>query len=293
MSQTSEVTAPHESPGAEEEVIGYFRAKADGYDLVDEQVYWRLSDELLWEALERYVLPSLPQGGRLLDAGGGTGRWSDRILRARPDLTGVLYDLSPDMSRHAAEKAERGGYQDRLTIVNGDLMNVAADLAGQSFDLVISFHNVLGFVARPTEVLRQLGSLMNIGAQMALVLPNRYHTAFFNITVGNLEEARSAVLDRKGRFTPDMPSMHLFTPVELQGDLARAGLHTQVRTGFPVLVYPGYQETQLEGSSSGVLRTLSDPEHYERIRELELHLMGEASMAERGNNLFFVARRGA
>lgn len=274
------------------EVLGYFRNKADGYDRVDEQVYWRLSDELLWKAIERYVLPSLPQGGRLLDAGGGTGRWTDRLLTARPDLTAVLYDLSPDMSKHASAKAEKHGYQDRLVVVNGDLMNVAEDLAGQDFDLVISFHNVLGFVAEPTEVLRQMSSLMKPGAQLALVLPNRYHTAFFNITVGNLEEARSAVLDRTGRFTPDMPAMHLFTPTELQGDLARVGLHTTVRTGYPVLVYPGYQETQLDGSSAGVLRTLSDPEHYERIRELELYLLGEAAMAERGNNLFFVAKRG-
>lgn len=275
-----------------EEVLGYFRNKADGYDRVDEQVYWRLSDELLWESIERYVLPGLPEGGRLLDAGGGTGRWTDRLLTARPDLTAVLYDLSPDMSKHARAKAEEKGYADRLTVVNGDLMNVAEDLAGQTFDLVISFHNVLGFVAEPTEVLRQLGTLMLPGSQMALVLPNRYHAAFFNIMVGNLEEAESAVVGRSGRFTPDMPSMHLFTPTELQGDLARAGLHTTVRTGFPVLVYPGYQETQLDGSSTGVTRTLSDPEHYARIRALELKLLGEASMAERGNNLLFVAKRG-
>lgn len=274
------------------EVVSYFRNKADGYDRVDEQVYWRLSDELLWEAIERYVLPNLKQGGRLLDAGGGTGRWTDRLLTARPDITGVLYDLSPDMSKHAIAKAELHGYQDRLTVVNGDLMNVADDLASQSFDLVICFHNVLGFVAEPTEVLRQLSTLMNPGGQIALVLPNRYHTAFFNIMVGNLGEARSAVFDRIGRFTPDMPAMHLFTPTELQGDLARFGLHTTVRTGYPVLVYPGYQETQLDGSSAGVLRTLSDPQHYEQIRELELRLLGENALAERGNNLLFVAKRG-
>lgn len=278
--------------GEHAEVLQYFRDKADGYDRVDEQLYWRLSDELLWEGLERYVLPVLPQGGRLLDAGGGTGRWIDRLLRARPDLTGVLFDLSPEMSRHAVDKAEYGGYADRLTVVNGDLMNVAEELDGQNFDLVISFHNVLGFVSEPTEVLSQLSSLMNVGAHMVLVLPNRYHAAFFNVMVGNLDEARSAVENRAGRFTPDMPKMHLFTPTELQGDLARVGLHTTVRTGFPVLVYPGYQETQLDGSSVGVERALSDPEHYQQIRDLELKLLGETALAERGNNLFFVAKRG-
>ncbi|MEV4398203.1 methyltransferase domain-containing protein [Nonomuraea sp. NPDC049607] len=274
------------------EVLDYFRKKADGYDQVDEQVYWRLSDQLLWEALQEYVLPNVPVGGRLLDAGGGTGRWTQRILRERPDLTCVHFDLSPDMTRHATAKAEEDGYLDRLTVVNGDLMDVERHLAGDRFDLIISFHNVLGFVADPDEVLRQLATLMAPDAQLALVLPNRYHAAFFNLHVGMLEDAESAVSDARGRFTPDMPAMHLFTPGLLHETLVGLGLTVPVRTGFPTLIYPGYQETQLEGTSAGVSRSLSDPQSYERILKLERRMLSEPDLAERGNNLFFVARQG-
>ncbi|GAA3836806.1 hypothetical protein GCM10022226_68420 [Sphaerisporangium flaviroseum] len=273
------------------EVLEYFRKKADDYDRVDEQVYWRLSDQLLWEALQDHVLPRLPQGGRLLDAGGGTGRWTHRLLRERRDLTCVLFDLSPDMTRHATAKAEQDGYLDRLSVVNGDLMEVADRLGGERFDLVISFHNVLGFVADPDEVLRQLVMLMAPGAQLALVLPNRYHAAFFNVHVGALDEAESALAEARGRFTPDMPVMHLFTPALLQQTLTALGLAVSVRSGFPAFIYPGYQETQIEGTSAGVSRSLADPLRYERVLRMERRARVEPDLAERGNNLFFVARR--
>jgi SAM-dependent methyltransferase len=274
------------------EVLEYFRKKADDYDRVDEQVYWRLSDQLLWEALRDHVLPRLPQGGRLLDAGGGTGRWTQRLLRERRDLTCVLFDLSPDMTRHATAKAEQDGHLDRLSVVNGDLMEVADRLGGERFDLIISFHNVLGFVTDPDEVLRQLVTLMAPGAQLALVLPNRYHAAFFNIYIGALDEAESALAEARGRFTPDMPVMHLFTPKSLQAKLTALGLEISVKTGFPALIYPGFQETQIEGTSVGVSRSLADPLMYERILRLERLALREPDLAERGNNLFVVARRG-
>lgn len=204
----------------------------------------------------------------------------------------MLYDLSPDMTRHALAKAEADGFPDRLTVLNGDLMDVAKRLDDQRFDLVISFHNVLGFVADPDEVLRQLAALMAPGAQLALVLPNRYHAAFFNVHVGALEEAETAITGSRGRFTPDMPSMHLFTPRLLEKTLLGLGLEVAVRSGFPAFIYPGYQETQIEGTSAGVSRSLSDPADYARILELERRVLGEPDLAERGNNLFFVARSG-
>ncbi len=273
------------------ETKAYFERKADAYDLVDEQVYWRLSDELLVELLDRYVLPAVPQGGRMLDAGGGTGRWSDRILGARTDLSGVLYDLSPDMAKHAAAKAESGGYTDRFEVINDDLAVVEKHLEPESFDLVISFHNVLGFVADVPAVLTSLGKLLKPGGQAVLVVPNRYHAVFFNIFAGNLDEAESAALSSTARFTPDMPTMHMFTPQELAGTLAGAGLPVVQMTGFPVAVYPGFQETQLEGTSDTVQGVFGPEGNYERIKRIERRLMGEPGLAERGNNLFVVARK--
>ncbi|MFI7673197.1 class I SAM-dependent methyltransferase [Actinophytocola sp. NPDC049390] len=274
-----------------DEVTEYFRVKADGYDRVDEQVYWRLSDELLWEALQRYVLPTVPAGATLLDAGGGTGRWTDRLLRHRPDMTGLLYDLSTDMTRHARAKAVEHGYADRLTVRQGDLANLSDSVTDGQFDLAISFHNVLGFVADVPDVLRQIAAALKPGGQAVLVVPNRYHAVFFNVLTGALDEAESAALDHRARFAPGMPVMNMFTPSQLTGTLNEIGLPVTTSTGFPVAVYPGFQETQLDGSSGLVRQVFTDGETYDRIKSLELRLLGEPGLAERGNNLFVVATK--
>lgn len=274
-----------------DEVTEYFRAKADGYDRVDEQVYWRLSDELLWEALSRYVLPSVPANAKLLDAGGGTGRWSDRLLRHRPDMSGLLYDLSPDMTRHARAKSVDHGYADRFAVQQGDLANLSDHVTDEQFDLAISFHNVLGFVADVPAVLRQIAAALKPGGQAVLVVPNRYHAVFFNVLTGALDEAESAALEHKARFAPGMPTMNMFTPTQLNGTLNEIGLPVTVSAGFPVAVYPGFQETQLDGSSGLVKQVFTDETTYDRIKALEFRLLGEPGLAERGNNLFVVATK--
>ncbi len=250
-----------------------------------------LSDELLWTALSTYVLPRLPEGFRFLDAGGGTGRWTHRIATARPDGSGVLYDLTPAMFGHAEAKARLHGYADRLACREGDLARVGSDLAGEGFDLIFNFHNVLGFVESPADVITSLGGLLNPGGLLVSFVPSRWHTAFFNLALGNVHEAERS-LGGRGRFTDTMPDMHLFTPQELRAMNAAAGLDVELVTGFPVLLYPGYQETQLHGSTSSLANLLGDKATFDRLLDMERGLLGTADAVGRGNNLFVVASRG-
>ena len=85
----------------QEKVLQYFKGKASGYDLVEGQVYWRLSDQLLWHLFNGSTLSKLNESFHFLDAGGGTGRWSEKVLRSYDGSTGVIYDLSADMLEHA------------------------------------------------------------------------------------------------------------------------------------------------------------------------------------------------
>jgi len=41
------------------EVIFYFKQKASDYDLVDQQLYWSLSDELLKKIINKKILGEL------------------------------------------------------------------------------------------------------------------------------------------------------------------------------------------------------------------------------------------
>ncbi|MEU2355481.1 class I SAM-dependent methyltransferase [Streptomyces misionensis] len=273
-----------------DEIRSYFDGKADAYDDVDAQPYWVLSDELLWSALAKSVLPRLPEGFRFLDAGGGTGRWSHRFATARPDSSGVLYDLTPAMFGHARAKAERHGYADRLSCREGDLGQVAEELDGERFDLVFNFHNVLGFVGSPQDVVTQLAGLLKPGGLLVSFVPSRWHAAWFNLTLGRTDEAERNLTGR-GRFTDTMPDMHLFTPEQLRAINEAAGLRVDLISGFPVLLYPGYQETQLHGSTRSLADLLGDRRAFERILAMERSLLDRPDTVGRGNNLFVLASR--
>lgn len=269
-------------------VRSYFRDKADVYDEVDTQVYWVLSDTLLWHAIETLVLPRLRDGFVFLDAGGGTGRWSHRILTAEPKSSGIIYDLTPEMFVQAEQKAVRHGYADRLRIIEGDLADVTERIPEERFDFI--FTNALSFVQDPVRVVHSLAGLLAPGGIVAAVMSNRWHAAFFNLTLGNVAEAETC-LTGTGRFTDTMPPVFLHTPKQLHEIYSDAGLTVNLVGGFPTLIYPGYQETQHRGSTSTLADLLQDPGNFKRIFEMERELITDPEAAARGNNLLVIAHR--
>jgi SAM-dependent methyltransferase len=270
------------------DVVDYFRAKADAYDDVEQQPYWVFSDRLLWDVFQRDALCRLPRKFRFLDAGGGTGRWSIRVCKSYPESAGTLFDLSKDMSAVARFKARGAEVSDRLDIVNGALEEVQALLSGRKFELIFNFHNVLGFVQSPKWVLEQLVALLEPGGVLVSLVPNRYHATYFNIAAGRMSFAESAGFTGRGRFTEDMPEMHLFSPAMLRETYEECGLTVRALTGFPNFLYPGTRETALHGSTAALDELLRDASRVEKLLELERWGMQQPDIAGRGNNLLAV-----
>lgn len=269
-----------------ETVVKYFAEKADEYDRTDEQHYWRLSDELLWTLLLTKVIPNLPPDAKILDAGGGTGRWTKRLLEHLPQAKSMIFDLSEEMTHEARVKLDSLGLGDRTQIVIGNLDNVQDEIGNCKFDLIISFHNVLGFVKDPEAVVSGLTSLLTPRGMVALFVPNESHAAYFNIAIGNLVEADEILSTHKGRFTSTMPEMHMFTAAGIRQTLSRHGLTENFVVGTPVLIYPGYAESQIEGNTEGLKDLLSSDDNFARVFEMEKALLCNESLADRGNNLF-------
>ena len=72
------------------------------------------------ELLVDLALNALPQGGRLLDLGTGTGCIPIAVLVNRPDASGVATDLSAEALAAARGNAERHGVSERLALYEGD-----------------------------------------------------------------------------------------------------------------------------------------------------------------------------
>lgn len=273
----------------QEAVLQYFKAKASGYDLVERQVYWRLSDQLLWHIFDKNVLSTLPEDFYFLDAGGGTGRWSEKVLRNYDGSTGMIYDLSPDMLEQS-ELKRQNGLEGRLELRRGNIERMG-DLGEETFDLTFTFHNVLGFVNSPQETINEMARVTKDKGYVVSVVPNKYHCIFFNLMLSRVEEAIYATEKDSGRFTPDMPYMHLFTPSHLRELYQQSGLDVKGIFGFPVTIYPGMQETQIAGSTVRIANLLENSDNYNNVYKLEEQLSHKEEVAARGNNLLIIGTK--
>jgi release factor glutamine methyltransferase len=75
------------------------------------------------------------EGPRVLDVGTGTGAIALAIAHERPDARVVATDVSPAALELAGENARALGLDERVELVEGDLL---AAVAGRRFDLVVS-----------------------------------------------------------------------------------------------------------------------------------------------------------
>ncbi len=270
------------------QVKWYFKNKAGNYDLVEGQLYWKLSDDLLWETLKSQVLNKL--GGeeiKILDAGGGTGRWLIRIIKEMKGSSGVIYDLSNDMLQVAREKVSKLKISDRVKLVNGNIERMS-DQESSQYDIVICFHNVLGFVQNIQGAFREMSRVLKKGGYLVMVLPNKYHTIFFNMSVGRFKVLDDVVIRDIGSFTNSMPKIRLFTPNYVRS-LYKSHNFSNVRVyGFPITIYPNIKETRIVGNTETIKDILSRKKLFKKIKNIELKLILEEEAAARGNNLLSI-----
>jgi SAM-dependent methyltransferase len=271
-------------------VRAFFSRRAPRYDRIADTPFWDFSDRLLWELVQR-ALPrprgsSRGAGFRFLDAGGGTGRWSVRLLEAFPGSTGVLLDVSPAMLGETRRKAERRGVADRLALVRHDLHDPFPFPRGsEPFDVVLCLHNVAGLVADPGLLLRRLVRATRPGGLLVLVVPNLHQAAWVSLRDGRPAELRRLLSRGCVRYGPGVPEVLCFTPDYLRSLLVRAGCGEVAVHGFPVSVYP----VDPAGTDPGLF---GSPRAVRRLVALEAPFCLDEGAAARGNNLLALARRG-
>jgi len=267
----------------------YFHTKADQYDDVDKQLYWVLSDALLWIAFKS-ILDTLPSSFSFLDAGGGTGRWTNKILHYYPKSTGVLYDLSKDMLEVAKIKFKTNSLSKRLHIYQGNVIK-SPELNKNSFNISFNFHNVIGFVDNPKKFIKRLASVTRKNGYVVTFAPNYYHAIYFNTSIGNIKQAQSIAKKFKGKFTSEMPDIHFFTPQRISQLYKNANLNVTWLTGFPNTIYPNFQETQLSGQTTNLANLLSNKQTFKSILQIEKKLYTNQDISSRGNNIFIVGKK--
>ena len=172
----------------------------------------------------------LPAGGRFLDVGAGTGRYTLPLLQ----MTGtscVALDICPVARTTLAERLGEFVRAERLVIRGEDADALAADHP-QTFDLALLAFGVLAHVARRAErlrLLRAIRSMLKADGTLILSVPNarrrfraEQRTSASLVDAGKLEPGD--ILYKRGQDDGEIQLFyHLYTLAEVRDDLAEVG----------------------------------------------------------------------
>lgn len=148
----------------------HYNEKSKTYDAQFDALYYKIYEAITWRYTEPYV-PTNPQA-LVLDAGGGTGRWSIPI--AKKGCKVVLLDISEGMLTQAQTKINKEKLQDRVIVKKGNILNL--EFPDETFDLVFCEHALFLF-SDPNLVVRELKRVLKRNSTMVISAQNKYPLA--------------------------------------------------------------------------------------------------------------------
>lgn len=245
----------------------------------------RLEFEGTTDYLERYLPPS----GRVLDVGGGAGRYAVWLAERGHEVT--LVDPSARQCEIAAEKARERGFEDLVRVRRGDVR--ALPTADESADAVLCTGGPLSHVVDDDERATALAELRRSAATDAPV---------FVSVMGRLAVLQNLVADpnyptglsriaETGSYTrefaiehfddPEFTECHFFRAAELEAALERAGFAVEAMVGLEGVAANVGERLETDGlSESAVSETI------ETVRDLRT----DPSVVDWSNHILAVAR---
>nr|MDO8098920.1 methyltransferase domain-containing protein [Candidatus Njordarchaeota archaeon] len=231
-------------------VKSYYDKKAPTYDDFSRQLYFVVYDAVTWKITEPYI-PKDPDA-IILDAGGGTGKWSIPIAKCGPRV--ILGDVSEGMLKVARKKVVQEGLQDRVEVKKCDLREL--DFDDETFDLVFCDH-VLCFIKEQETVIKELARVLKKDRPLIISGQNRYVLSL-SLVPEDIYYA-SRVLSKESEFIMgDRLRVYALSPDEFRGMLEKNGIRVDRMIGKVLtmpLVLP-WEKTRSEDYSKEFLMKL-------------------------------------
>lgn len=238
----------------------------------------------------RLIDKYFPKGGRVVDIGGATGRYTMELLRRGYAVT--LLDLSAEEVRFAARELEQSGLSAEQLIV-GDARDLSMLPAG-SFDAALlmgPMYHILEPEGR-ARALRELQRVLKPGGVAIIAYLNAWGilktgTTDFSDLYKSTGRARTLLSEQT--FHPQSPEdfteSYLSTPPVALREVREAG--------FDILSYAGAES--FVGGMGLVLKQLKmeKPEAYENIVEFAAETCELGQYRDSTDHLHIVARGGS
>jgi len=239
----------------------------------------KLYDESWWGHI--WPLLAYITGGRILEAGCGTGRWAERL--ASMGFSVVLSDISPNMLTKAREYAEEHGFVDNLRFEEVDVCDLSVFESG-TFDMVISTGEPITMCSDPKKAISEYCRVVRPGGYVLCDAGNRYRKAFelFREKRGNQILNVLATGEYEGK---EGLLHHLLGPCELRAAFEEQGMECCTLAGItPMFGFPpdAEQKAALEdkATSQAMVAIAQDYAECPEIVNLSSRLLAVARKPE-------------
>lgn len=273
----------------DEEFDTFFEPYAENAEKFYEAAYWRFSDELVKHHIRSHL--STAPGGRVVDAGGGTGRWANWLA----DELGVSVCVA-DKSMAMLEQAIRLTGQrddDLIDTLHCDLERPGA-LGSGAYDGGISTYGVWSFVSDPVAAFRTVFTSLKPGS-IFLAMAHGYANALQSkLSSGNASTEEIATLRDTGivKWADHVPPLRTFSSATFARAAEAAGFKCLRVYGIGVVVHPGPEDFGYPYvSESRISASLRDPGFFQSALETEKMIAGQPELADRGTNLLIALQK--
>jgi ubiquinone/menaquinone biosynthesis C-methylase UbiE/DNA-binding HxlR family transcriptional regulator len=256
----------------------YYNSVSIGYDKREARFpLSRFIDELKL----RRLMPLLPRNRAvpILDAGGGTGKWSIRL--AEMGYRNIhLVDVSEGMLAVAWAKIFQRGLLDRIRIHHADVCDLP--FPNSHFGLIVADGNLLSLVQDPERCLKELHRVLRRGGGLLTATNGLYGLLLLSLFEGRPLEKCLEIYRRKVA-NLDGFNFRLFTPEELKALFEAAGFR-DVRVRADAVSLGFLSNRRLANISR-------DKEEYERVIDSELALTDCEDLSVFGAQLVVTATK--
>jgi len=248
----------------------YYNEKAHSYDDYSSQLFFRVYDAVTWKITEPYI----PKDSEalVLDAAGGTGKWSIPIAKCGPKV--VLVDVSDGMLNVARRKIAKEGLQDRIEVRKGDVRKL--DFEDETFDLVFCDH-ALCFIKEQESVVRELVRVLKRGRRLIISCQNRYVLSL-SLVSENIDYASKILLNESPFVMRNALNVYTLSPDELKHMLERYGVKVEKMVGkvctMPLAI--SWEKLSSEKHSEDLVK---------KVLEIEFELVSRADTVSLGSHI--------
>ena len=275
---------------SKKEFKNFYKDYAKNVDRFDEAYFWKLSDSIIKNILLKEIQKG--QNLHILDAGGGTARWSI-MLSEKIKAKYLVYDLSEDMLRVAKSNIIKANKKYLIRIKRGDLENMS-DIKDNTFDYIFSIYNVFSFITNISKVLSEIYRVLKPGGKIMIMGQGKFNAISSKISISHSygDDLDSVVYKNKVKWKDSVPILNMFSKESLERYLENAGFTVLRSYGIPIFTVPGSEDfTFPYKKMSEISKVLENKDFFNRVLEIEMKFNNIPSLVNRGMNIMSVGTK--